>query len=175
MPASRLRVLPRINLGGGEGRREDWGTPLWLFRKLDSEFHFTLDVCATAHNAKCPRFITRGEDALLTSWGKEICWMNPPYGQKQLPVWVRKARLEAKLGATVVCLVPSRTDASWWHDYVMDCAEIRFIRSRVNFDDGRRKAPFASAIVIFRHGDRHPTLGPPILSPKRGTRGLGSA
>lgn len=164
--------LPRINLGGGEGRRDDWATPAWLFARLDAEFHFTLDVCATMQNAKCEKFISRTEDGLVTAWYRglpEVCWMNPPYGQKNLPAWVRKAYLEAKLGATVVCLLPSRTDASWWHDYVMACGEVRFIRSRVNFDDGRRKAPFASVVVIFRHGARYASLGSPIISPKRGT------
>jgi len=167
MPPSQLRLVPRINLGGGEGRREDWGTPAWLFEKLDAEFHFTLDVCANEENRKCGRFLSRTDDGLLTPWTGEVCWMNPPYGQKQMPQWVRKAHLEAKLGSTVVCLVPSRTDASWWHDYVMDCAEVRFIRSRVNFDNGKRKAPFASAIVIFRPRHRWASLGPPILSPRR--------
>lgn len=171
----RLVKLPRINLGGGEGRRDDWGTPRWLFSVLDDEFHFTLDVCATAENAKCNAYICREDDGLLTAWFRGlpvVCWMNPPYGQKQLPQWVRKAHIEARLGATVVCLVPSRTDASWWHDYVMKTAEVRFIRSRVNFDNGSRKAPFASAVVIFRHGSRRASLGAPILSPRRGTRTL---
>jgi len=167
-----VRVLPRINLGGGEGRREDWETPRWLFALLDREFHFVLDVCANRENSKCAGYLSRETDGLLTPWRGRVCWMNPPYGQKQLPQWVRKAHLESKLGSTVVCLVPSRTDASWWHDFVMDCAEVRFIRSRVNFDNGSRKAPFASAVVIFRPGARRSTMGAPILSPRRGTRKL---
>ena len=164
-----IHKLPRINLGGGEGRRADWATPRWLFALLDREFHFTLDVCADAENAKCAGYLNQETNGLLTPWGKRVCWMNPPYGQKQLPQWMKKAHIESKCGAVVVCLVPSRTDASWWHDYAMDCGEVRFIRSRVNFDDGRRKAPFASAIVIFRPGARRASLGAPILSPRRGT------
>ena len=36
----------------------EWATPQDLFDKLDSEFNFTLDACATVQNAKCGRFFT---------------------------------------------------------------------------------------------------------------------
>ena len=36
----------------------EWETPPDLFAKLDAEFGFGLDVCATAENAKCERFYT---------------------------------------------------------------------------------------------------------------------
>jgi hypothetical protein len=29
-----------------------WATPQWLYDKLDTEFNFTVDVCATPENAK---------------------------------------------------------------------------------------------------------------------------
>lgn len=40
--------------------RTDWATPRQLFEMLDREFHFTLDVCATAETAKCEKFISEG-------------------------------------------------------------------------------------------------------------------
>jgi hypothetical protein len=52
-------------------RSEEWATPPDLFRKLNAEFHFTLDVCATAENAKCPKFFTKKENGLLQSWRGE--------------------------------------------------------------------------------------------------------
>ena len=39
--------------------RQDWETPNELFDPLNAEFGFTLDVCATVENAKCPRFYAR--------------------------------------------------------------------------------------------------------------------
>ena len=33
--------------------KEDWATPQDFFNKLDEEFHFDLDPCADAENAKC--------------------------------------------------------------------------------------------------------------------------
>lgn len=78
--------------------------------------------------------------------------MNPPYG-RQIGIWVKKARDAATQGkATVVCLLPARTDTAWWHDYVMKANEIRLIRGRLKFGDGKGSAPFPSAIVVFKKG-----------------------
>lgn len=78
--------------------------------------------------------------------------MNPPYG-RQIGIWVKKAKETARQGkATVVCLLPARTDTAWWHDYVMKANEIRLIRGRLKFGDGKGSAPFPSAIVVFKKG-----------------------
>lgn len=47
----------------------EWATPQDLFDELNEEFHFNLDVCATAENAKCAHYFTKIEDGLLQSWG----------------------------------------------------------------------------------------------------------
>ena len=46
-----------------------------------------------------------------------------------MPEWMRKAYGAAQEGATVVCLVPSRTDTEWWHRYAMK-GEVRLLRGR---------------------------------------------
>lgn len=38
--------------------KEDWATPQDFFDKLDEEFHFDLDPCADAENAKCKEYFT---------------------------------------------------------------------------------------------------------------------
>lgn len=130
-----------------------WATPQWLFDALDREFGFTLDPCSDGANAKCERFFTTAENGLLRDWGRDTVFMNPPYSD--VGDWVRKAYGAALEGATVVCLVPARTDANWWHDYAMK-GEIRFIRGRLRFGDAERRfggnggAPFPSAILVFR-------------------------
>jgi site-specific DNA-methyltransferase (adenine-specific) len=128
-------------------------TPAEFFARLDSEFHFTLDVCATKENAKCPEFFTRDDDGLSRDWGKcadGAVWMNPPYG-RTIGEWIHKAARESKEhGITVVCLIPARTDASWWHEIVLrEAKEVRFVRGRLDFAGPRLKAPFPSAVVIF--------------------------
>ncbi len=127
----------------------EWSTPRRLFNELDREFGFTLDVCATPANATCDRFFTAEQDGLLQEWDG-VCWMNPPYG-KTLGTWIAKAYEAARAGATVVCLVPARTDTSWWHDLVMGKAEVRFLRGRIRFGDSKGpRAPFPSVVLIYR-------------------------
>ncbi len=125
-----------------------WETPQWLFDKLDKEFHFTLDVCALPETAKCKNYYTPQIDGLKQDWEDNICWMNPPYG-REVGVWIEKAYKESLKGAIIVCLIPSRTDTKYWHDYCMKANEIRFIKGRLKFGDSKNSAPFPSAIVIF--------------------------
>lgn len=142
--------------------RVDWETPQWLFDQLDAEFHFDLDVCATAENAKCERYFTPEDDALASAWDG-TCWMNPPFG-KDIGAWVRHAYLEAWRGrAHVVCLLPVRSDTGWWHEYVLKSGEIRFVRGRLQFGTSRQNAPFPCAVVVFRRNAvSRLTLGPAI-------------
>lgn len=127
---------------------DEWETPQSLFDRLHAEFGFTSDVCATATNAKHECYFDKRIDALRWQWDG-VCWMNPPYSQ--IGAWMAKAREEAVTGhATVVCLVPARTDTRWWHDNCVYADEIRFVRGRIKFGGSRFNAPFPSAIVIFR-------------------------
>lgn len=57
--------------------RDNWATPPWLFERLDSYFHFTLDPCSSHQNAKCRRHYTRDDDGLKQSWKGETVFMNP--------------------------------------------------------------------------------------------------
>lgn len=128
-------------------KTDEWETPLDVFRPLNVRFGFTLDVCATPQNTKCKRYFTRKEDGLKQDWGTETCWMNPPYG-REIGKWMRKAYETGKRGGVVVCLVPSRTDTAWWHDYAMK-GTITFLRGRLKFGGHKNAAPFPSAIVVF--------------------------
>jgi phage N-6-adenine-methyltransferase len=126
----------------------EWATPQFLFDALDAEFGFEIDVCARADNAKCRTFFSPDDDGLSRDWGDAVCWMNPPYG-RAISRWMQKAYEAAKNGATVVCLVPARTDTDWWHRFAQR-GEVRLLRGRVKFGGATNSAPFPSAIVIFR-------------------------
>jgi phage N-6-adenine-methyltransferase len=128
---------------------DEWATPQDFFDKLMATYRFTLDVCATAENAKCADFYTK-EDNGLTKYWMGRCWMNPPYG-RDIKYWVKKAYESARdNGALVVCLLPARTDTAWWHDYVLPYGEVTFIRGRLKFGGAKNSAPFPSAIVVFK-------------------------
>lgn len=133
--------------------KDDWGTPQDVFDLLNAEFGFTLDPCATAKNAKCSHYFTKEDNGLSQSWAGEVVFMNPPYG-REVGLWIEKAYSETS--ATVVCLVSARTDTKWWHRYCMKANEIRFFTYRLEFDGTGNKAPFPSALIIFKAG-RHNT------------------
>ena len=130
-------------------RKKTWSTPQDFFDKLNNEFHFDIDVCADPTNAKCKKYYAIEDDGLSQTW-RGICWMNPPYG-REIKKWMCKA-YESSLGtdgATVVCLVPARTDTAWWHEYAMKADTIRYVRGRLKFSGHKNSAPFPSAIVVF--------------------------
>lgn len=128
---------------------DDWATPQAFFDELKKEFHFTLDVCASKENAKCLNYIDKKQDGLTWSWDNQAIWMNPPYG-REISKWVKKAS-EAR-GGIVVCLLPSRTDTKYFHEYIYKNkrVEIRFIKGRLKFGNSKNSAPFPSMIVIYK-------------------------
>jgi site-specific DNA-methyltransferase (adenine-specific) len=143
---------------------DQWATPSSYFQGLAGEFSFTLDVCALASSAKAPTYYgpdhtdATKQDGLAQDWATDAAgghvWMNPPYG-KTIGDWMRKAAAESDKGATVVCLVPARTDTAWFQDTALarqaqGRAEIRFIRGRLKFGTAKDAAPFPNALVIFR-------------------------
>ena len=66
----------------------EWETPQDLFDKLNAMFHFDLDPCATAENAKCERYYTAEDNGLQLPWGGA--------GFLQSPVWARIAEVGAE-------------------------------------------------------------------------------
>jgi phage N-6-adenine-methyltransferase len=126
---------------------DEWATPDWYVDGLRTEFPFTLDPCANHENHKCSRYFTEVDNGLLQDWGTEYVFCNPPYSE--VGNWMEKAYASAKAGATVVCLVPSRTDTRWWHSFAMK-GEVRLLVGRLRFGNSKNSAPFPSALVIFR-------------------------
>ena len=81
--------------------------------------------------------------------GGQTVFCNPPYG-RELTKWVKKCHDEGQNGATVVMLIPARTDTRWFHDYIYNKAEIRFIKGRLKFGNSKSSAPFPSMLIIYK-------------------------
>lgn len=138
---------------------DTWTTPRDFYDKLNAEFGFGLDAAALQSSTLVPdnwygpdHPDPAARDALRIEWqhnsrGKPI-WLNPPYG-RTIKDWVAKADYESKQGATVVCLVPARTDTNWWWDSCIH-HEVRFIKGRLRFGNQPNAAPFPSAVVVMR-------------------------
>ena len=130
-----------------------WSTPQKFYDKLNDEFNFTLDPCATEDNAKCDNFFTVNDDGLKQDWSGNIVFCNPPYG-RAIKDWVKKSYEESlKTNTTVVMLIPSRTDTIYFHEFIYGKAEIRFIKGRLKFGDAKNSAPFPSIVVIYRNNE----------------------
>ena len=132
-------------------KKMDWSTPQDFFDKLNEEFHFTLDPCADELNHKCDKYYTKKENGLNQDWSGEVVFCNPPYG-RDVPKWVQKCFNEVYVGGCrcAVMLLAARTDTRWFHDYIYNRAEVRFVKGRLKFGGQEQPAPFPSMVVIFR-------------------------
>lgn len=137
--------------------RDQWRTPSWLFGALDREFKFTLDPASTPENHLCENYFcdmkqypTAMGDGLISRWDG-VAYVNPPFSQ--LRAWVKKGYEEAQADrATVVMLVPARTDTRAWWQYIR-WGDVRFLPGRLKFEGGKHSAPFPSAVVVFKRGE----------------------
>lgn len=132
-------------------KSDEWSTPPEIYEELDKEFNFTLDPCSTQYNHKCSKYFTAEDDGLSRSWGGERVFCNPPYSN--ISEWVKKAWTEStKDNTLVVLLIPARTDTRYFHEYIYNRSEVRFIKGRLRFGEAVNSAPFPSMVVIFRSG-----------------------
>lgn len=121
--------------------KQDWKTPKKIYEELNKEFHFDFDPCPSDIK------VNWNNNGLSIDWGNSN-FVNPPY--KEINKWISKAYKEWKKGKTIVLLIPSRTDTKWWHEFIMQATEIRFIKGRLKFEGAKNSAPFPSCVVIFR-------------------------
>ena len=122
-----------INSGLFSSRTDEWATPLELFRKLNEEFDFDLDPCATPENAKCERYFTKEQDGLAQSWAGCRVFCNPPYG-KEIGRWMEKCWKEAQGGGSC-----SGFDT---------CPDGYFIFPRLYLEEDKRGAIYKGAVAL---------------------------
>jgi len=153
----------------------NWGTPQYLFDWLNKVYNFDYDAAANEDDTLCGDYLG---SCLNIDWPKGIAYMNPPYGRSEQPCkpgclkkkcvqrgyhiteylpgtedFVKKAYEQSLKGVIVVCLLPARTDTSWFHEYVSQAATIIFLKGRIHFKDAENSAPFPSMIVEFNKND----------------------
>lgn len=133
---------------------DTWNTPKWLFDELNEIWKFTLDAACLPTSALCDKYFTPEDNSLVQDWGNEICFLNPPYSD--LKPWLNKSVDAYNNGATVVILVPSRTDTQAFQNYAAKyCDCICFIKGRLKFQDpinreeSKANAPFPSCIIVL--------------------------
>lgn len=126
------------------------GTPRRWFNQLNKEFDLDLDVAADDRWHMCDQYFTQEDNALDRSWEGRRCWMAPPWAKGVLDYWIMKALREVNEGdATVLALLPARTNTSWWHNWVIKYAsEIRFIDGNLPWVDIQTGSPFKESLKV---------------------------
>ena len=142
-------------------KNDDYGTPLFSSKPLQSfndacdrlNCTPTIDYFADKTNHVCEKFYTKEDDAFSKSW-TENGFINPPYSMMK-KVMKKAYEEHLKHNIELMILVYSKTDTSWWHDFVKNKAEVHFIKSRMKFlcRHGFSKnlsAPYPSCWIIYR-------------------------
>lgn len=117
---------------------DNWATPKKIIKKLEDEFGDLYDPCPLNANF----------NGLKENW-KSVTFVNPPYSN--ITEFMEKGLKEFEKGnvKTLIFLIPARTDTKYWHKYVSKAHEIRFIKGRLKFNDGKTGATFPSVIIIW--------------------------
>jgi len=118
---------------------DNYATPIEFYNKINKEFSFDYDPCPFKSDF----------DGLLTEWNGSI-YINPPYSG--IEPFIKKGIEQLQNGNAERCvyLIPVRSDTKYWHDLIMRYAsEIRFVKSRLNFNESKSPAPFPCVLIIF--------------------------
>ena len=125
---------------------EKYATPNWLIESIRAEFGEFHDPC--------PIDWKEGEDksGLVGNWPYKCpVFVNPPYARGKIGQWAKKCYEQwERHNRTVILLIPAYTDTSYFHEYILPFADIKFLRGRLKFNDGKTAAPFPSILCIYR-------------------------
>jgi len=130
-------------------KTDNWQTPPKLLKELEKEFGKMFDPCP----------LRSRYNGLRIDW-QEVNFINPPYSK--VKEFLKKAHEEIEKGNAKTCvfLTFANTDTAWFHDYVLDKAEIRYIKGRLRFlnEDGEAEnsAMRPSIICILRGANENP-------------------
>ena len=67
---------------------QTWETPIDFFNKVNEEFNFDIDVCATEATAKCDMYYTPEIDGLKQEWRGDLL--------DESPLWKRNKKVDRK-------------------------------------------------------------------------------
>ena len=143
-----------------EQEKDLWQTPKALFKTLEREFEFNLDVCASAGNKLCFRHLSEDKSALDHEWlADKAAFINPPYS-KTAKFLERAAQQAEKHNITVVALVNANTDTEWFYNAAQTANEIRLIQGRIAFEkpDGKKANgnTKGQCLIIWRGNSKSP-------------------
>ncbi|MDE7440914.1 MAG: phage N-6-adenine-methyltransferase [Muribaculaceae bacterium] len=123
---------------------DEYYTPLEIVRSLG---HFDLDPCAAPGHATSDTLYTKEDDGLTKEWTGRV-WLNPPYSQPLLRLFLERM---AEHGNGIALLF-NRCDNLMFHEIIFRrAAAMRFLRRRIHFirsDGTRAGSPSCGSVLI---------------------------
>ncbi len=126
--------------------RDEWQTPQWLFNKLDNQYSFSFDCCATDSNSKAPGYSDNFVN-IKRNWITEVCWMNPPFS-KAYEMFEHFFKVVRKGVAIYRC---DNMETKIWQEIILKKASWIFIpNKRIAYEGMEGKGSrFPSALIGF--------------------------
>lgn len=127
-----------------------------FIRAVEESFgEIDFDPCwheASAVRPKAYLDVRQGHNGLRDAWYGRLIFVNPPWSAQDK--WVKRAYSQWKSGnvKTVVCLVPAKTETKFFHNTLINEADLYFIEGRPLFfkKAGTYQATMvATMLVIF--------------------------
>jgi len=111
------------------GETDEWYTPPYIFEALGCSFD--LDVASPGPSIvpwiPAKRYFNK--NSLTRQWTGFI-WMNPPFKERNgLIPWLDKFFLHHN----GIALIPDRTSAPWWQEYVSKSNAVLFVNGKIRF------------------------------------------
>lgn len=149
-PKAKRRAPERAYWGQGDKEdRDSRFTPPEFIENIYTAFgEVDIDPCAHRLSpvvAKRRIILDEGGDGLSDDWSGRLAFVNPPFSAQFK--WLQRAHQQWRAGNVekVACLVPARTDSTWFHDTLTTDADICLLQGRVRFLDprgGAQPTPF---------------------------------
>ena len=134
------------------GMTDEWYTPKYVFDALGCQFDLDVAHPGNGKASWIPASECITEHSLAQQWDGFI-WMNPPFGGRNgLRPWLNKFFSHGN----GIALVPDRTSAPWWQEYVHKSSLILFVSKKIKFIDqhGNEGRSPAQGTVLLAVGNR---------------------
>lgn len=160
-PAAKSRSMPRQKgakrklTAEQRAERDNRFTPPEIVRAIVESFgKINFDPCWHAASAvvACAHLdIRKGQDGLREMWKGPVAFVNPPWSLAKR--FLERAYDQWKAGQadTILCLVPSKTDTTFFHTVLKAEADVYFVEKRMRFfkEDGTSKTSAESVMIVM--------------------------
>lgn len=133
--------------------KQDYGTPWEFIHAVEKRFgKLTIDLAASAANAKAPTFYTEADDSLSKPWGEltGLGWLNPPFAD--IEPWAARCADLASPQFRILLLTPASVGSEWFARHVHKEAIVLGLRPRITFEGTKDPYPKDLMLSVFGTG-----------------------